>query len=82
VRALLQGLKPVSVGFYVAVETATHKAKTKSEEKCGGERTHRGEVPRLREPTRSLRSEREEKASARFGRNDRRFAAAQKTMTA
>jgi dipeptidyl aminopeptidase/acylaminoacyl peptidase len=31
----------------------------------------RREVPPLREPTRSLRSEREEKASARSGRNDR-----------
>ena len=33
----------------------------------------RREVPPLREPTRSLRSEREEKASACFGRNDRIF---------
>jgi hypothetical protein len=31
---------------------------------------NRREVPPLREPTRSLRSEREETASARSGRND------------
>jgi hypothetical protein len=39
-------------------------------------RCDRREVPPLREPTRSHRSEREEKASARFGRNDRRRCAA------
>ena len=42
----------------------------KSEEKdVGGYAIDRREIPPLREPTRSLR-EREEKASARFGRND------------
>jgi hypothetical protein len=35
----------------------------------GGSAIHRREIPPLRKPTRS-RSEREEKASGRFGRND------------